>query len=499
MIIVDNNHSIRESFNSKAKKLSAGLRTLGVQEDDIIAVMLKNCVEYLEIIQASKQIGSYYCPINWHFTLDETSFILKDSQAKVLFIHADILAHLKLPSEINIPVIVVGESHSTLNCKNHILYEEWCNSHAEDPIVSSSPRGHMAYTSGTTGKPKGVVRYPIDLDKVSKKHVLQEIITKTLGLKVGSRALLPAPLYHSAPSLYAQNALQLCDLFVLMSKFDPIKLLETIQNYRIEVVYLVPIMFVRLLKLEKHIRNKYDLSSIQFIASTGAPCPPEIKRQMIEWLGPVVYETYASSEAGLITLLDSKQALQKPGSAGLPIGQAAIKIYTEDGRDCETGQIGYVYVRQYAYEDFYYKNNPDARAKIDKNGLINLGDIGYLDNDGYLFICDRRSDMVISGGVNIYPAEIENQIMQFEGVADCAVIGIPDDEYGESLMAFVQPLQKQSDINPADIQTWLIGKIAKYKIPKEIRISHTLPRDDNGKIYKRFLREKFWEGKTRRV
>lgn len=500
MIIVDGEFFNREKFDSKAKKLVSALRSLGLKEGDVIAVMLKNSIEYLEVIQASKQLGTSYCPINWHLTRAETSYLIQDSKAKVFIVSHDLIHLFENGERIELPVILVGGDAANANVDKYIYYQNWSERFVEDNEFSLTPRGHMAYTSGTTGKPKGVVRMPIDYAKEPKrKKEMQDILAETLGLTHGIRALLPAPLYHSAPSLFAQHALQVSSLFVLMSKFDPIKLLENIQKFKIELVYLVPIMFVRLLKLELSLRNQYDLSSIKFIASTGAPCSPEIKKQMIDWLGPVVYETYASSEAGLVTLINSEQALKKPGSAGLPVGRGVVKIYSEDGSECDHGQVGYVYVRQYAYGDFEYQNNSKARREIDRNGLINLGDIGYVDEDGYLFICDRRSDMVISGGVNIYPAEIEHQIMQYAGVADCAVIGIPDEEYGESLMAFIQPLGGEEDFNLDSLRGLLEEKLAKYKIPKIFKISKDLPRDDNGKIYKRYLREKLWEGKNRKV
>lgn len=502
MIITDNRVTNRQDLSLLASKLSSALKSLFLHEGDVIAVMLRNCQEYLETILACRQIGSYYCPINWHFTLEETLHILNDSEAKALIIHADILERLNGLIDFKQPIIIVNDTqvtHTVKTEKNSIIYDTWRDSFQEDNVFSPSPRGHMAYTSGTTGSPKGVVRHPVDFTKFpEKKQLLDQVVEQAFGITQNSKVLLPAPLYHSAPSLFTQHALQKSSLFILLSKFDPINLLKTIEQYKIEVVYLVPIMFIRLLKLSPEIRSQYDISSVKFVASTGAPCPIEVKQQMIEWFGPVIYETYASSEAGLITVIDSNQALKKPGSAGLPIGKAVIKIYDDNNQECQHSHTGRVYVRQYSIEDFHYKNNPTARSSIDKDGLIHLGDMGYLDEDGFLFICDRQSDMVISGGVNIYPAEIESHIIHYPGISDCAVIGIPDEEFGESLMAFIQ-LSTSSNIDIKELKAWLSQRIAKYKIPKNILIENNLPRDDNGKIYKRRLREKFWEGKNRKV
>ena len=501
LIVIGKKEVAIDDVNVNARKLASGFDVLQIEEGNVIAVMLRNSQEYLEVINASRQIGTYYCPINWHFTVEEVKHILHDSGAHALIIQAEFWDNVKNMVPPEIPVIIVGEPINAENGENGTLfhYESWRDSFSERTVYSKTPRGHMAYTSGTTGKPKGVVRIPFKEEEAqAKQNELQVIVKQTLGLEKGCRALLPAPLYHSAPSLFAQVALQVCDVFVLTEKFDPVELLKLIEKYQIEVIYLVPIMYVRLLKLDESVRKQYDISSVRFIASTGAPCAPEVKRAMIEWFGPVVYETYASSEAGLITLAASTQALHKPGTAGLPVGQAVVKIYDDAGQECKTGEVGHIHVRQYAYTDFYYQNNPEARQKVERNGLINLGDMGYLDKDGYLFVCDRNSDLVISGGVNIYPAEIEHQILQYSGVADCAVLGIPDDEFGETLLAYIQPYEN-TGLQIEDLREWLGQRLAKYKIPKQLLIKHDLPRDDNGKIYKRFLRDKFWEGKSRKV
>jgi long-chain acyl-CoA synthetase len=322
-------------------------------------------------------------------------------------------------------------------------------------------------------------------------------VEQAYGLRPGCRALLPAPIYHSAPSVFAQVALRVCDTLVLMPRFDPVDVLRLIQQHRIDTVYLVPIMYVRLLKLTEEERNRYDLSSLRFVASTGAPCAPEIKRRMIDWLGPVIYETYASSETGMITVMDPRDAATRPGSAGRPVCDAQVRILREDGAPCATGEVGLIYSRQPAYPDFTYRGNDEARAKIDRDGLVTLGDMGYLDAEGYLYVCDRASDMVISGGVNIYPAEIEHALLRHPDVVDCAVFGVPDDEYGERLVAVVQTGREGLQAEP--VIDWLRGQIAGFKIPRQIEFTAALPRDDNGKIAKRRLRDAWWGDRQRRV
>lgn len=481
---------------ARGEQVAAGLAAMGVREGDVIAVLLRNGLPYLEIIQACKRLGCYYCPINWHFTGAEVAFLVEDSGARLLIAHADLWLPLRDALPASLPVLLAGAGAERAG---HVDYDAWRDRQQPYDGPRVAPRGHMAYTSGTTGRPKGVVRAPFPLEHLARHlEQVEAVVEAAYGLRAGARALLPAPIYHSAPSVFAQVALRVCETFVLTDRFDAVEVLRLIEAHRIDTVYLVPIMYVRLLKLDAATRAAYDLSSLRFVASTGAPCAPEIKRAMIEWLGPVIHETYASSEAGMVTVIDSHEALARPGSAGRPIGGAQVRIYAEDGAPCAVGEVGRIHVRQPAYADFTYRNNPQARADVEKDGLIGLGDLGYLDADGYLYVCDRESDLVISGGVNIYPAEVEHQLMQYPGVADCAVFGVPDDEYGERLMALVQPAADASP-EPEALTQWLAQRIARYKVPRELQLRAELPRDDNGKIAKRRLRAEFWAGRQRQV
>lgn len=487
----------RDALTARGEQVAAGLAAMGVREGDVIAVLLRNGMPYLEIIQACKRLGCYYCPINWHYTGDEVAFLVTDSGAKLLIAEADLWQAVRTALPAGLPVLQVGgAADAALEATD---YDAWRNMQRrhDGPLVA--PRGHMAYTSGTTGRPKGVVRQPFPVERLAEHlAAVEDVVEQAYGLRQGSRALLPAPIYHSAPSVFAQVALRVCDTLVLMPRFDPVEVLRLIERHRIDTIYLVPIMYVRLLKVDARTRASFDLSSLRFVASTGAPCAPELKRAMIDWLGPVVHETYASSEAGMVTLIDSHEALAKPGSAGRPIGPAQVRIYAEDGSLCAPGQVGRIYVRQPAYADFTYRNHPEARQAIERDGLIGLGDLGYVDKDGYLFVCDRESDMVISGGVNIYPAEIEHHLMQYPGVADCAVFGVPDPEFGERLLGLVQPAPEVV-LDVEDAMRWLSARIARYKVPRELQLRQALPRDDNGKIAKRRLRAEFWEGQARKV
>ncbi|OUL99741.1 AMP-binding protein [Variovorax sp. JS1663] len=479
---------------ARGARLAGGLRRLGLQEGDVVAVLLRNDAAYIDVVHACRQAGIAYCPVNWHFTAEEVAFLLRDSGAKALLAQGELLDAVAaaLPGEM--AVLAVGQTR----LPQALAYEPWLAAQPpyDGPVVS--PRAHMAYTSGTTGRPKGVVRAPIPVAELQARQAhIRQLVALSFGLTPGCRALLPAPLYHSAPSVFLQNALLVAERLVLMARFDAEALLAAIERHRIEVVYLVPIMYVRLLRLPEAVRQRYDISTLRFVASTGAPCAPEVKRAMIEWFGPVIHETYASSEAGMVTAISAVEALARPGSAGQPLLDAQVRILDEEGRALPTGEVGLIYVRQPAYPDFTYRHNDEARQAVERDGLVSLGDMGYLDADGYLYVCDRASDMVISGGVNIYPAEIEHRLLAFPGVADCAVFGVPDAEYGERLHAVVEAAAGTA-LQPASLREWLQGGLSSFKVPRSIEIA-PLPRDDNGKIAKRRLREQHWQGQARRV
>lgn len=494
-IFVGEHQTSREALAIRSERLASGMASLGLKQGDIVAVLMRNRMAYLEIILACRRLGVYYCPINWHFTASEVRYILEDSAARLLLTEAELVNTAAEANSTKIPTVCLDAPSNAgpttdlvASCND---YDSWIESLPRYTGPAVSPRGHMAYTSGTTGKPKGVIRNPVPVDQLADHQtVLLEIVKQTLGLQQGSRALMTAPIYHSAPSLFCQMALQLCDHFIVMERFDAEAFLQLIDKHQIDVVYLVPIMYMRLLKLPESVRSKYDLSSLRFVASTGAPCPPEIKAQMIEWLGPILYETYASSEVGMVTLADSAQALSKPGTAGKPVGPADIRIVDEHGAELPANTTGRIYVRQPAYPDFTYKNNPAARQAIEHDGYLSLGDIGYLDDDGFLFVCDRESDMVLSGGVNIYPAEIEQVLMLHPDIADCAVIGLPDPEYGERLRAFID-LEPGKHLDEQHLQQWLSQYLARFKVPREFIFDHPLPRDPNGKILRRKLKAQF--------
>jgi long-chain acyl-CoA synthetase len=497
-----------EEIDRQAQQLAGGLARLGVDDGDVVAVMLRNDPAWAQIIQACRIAGSFYCPINWHFKANEVEYLLKDSRARVLFVHEDLLPAIRRIVPIGVTVIVVHPHSQVAQAyqlapagavEGYRRYDTWLAQQALYDGPPRTPRGHMAYTSGTTGNPKGVRRFAVPPERQAAQQALAlEAVRIAFGISAGVRTLVSAPLYHSAPSLFAQQSLLQGACFVVEPKFDAERTLALIEQHRIETVYLVPVMYVRLLRLPAEVRARYDLSSLRFVASTGSPCAPDVKRAMIAWLGPIIFETYASSETGLVTAIGPLESLDKPGSAGKPIGNAVVAILDAERRPCATGETGMIYVRQPAYADFTYNNNEPARRAVEHDGMIHIGDMGYLDEDGYLYICDRASDMVISGGVNIYPAEIEHVLIRMQSVSDCAVFGIPDDEYGEALAAAVVPMAG-ADLSEDDIRQFLKPRLAGYKVPRRIDLVSELPRDDNGKVAKRKLRDAYWRGSGRKI
>jgi len=468
----------------RAAQVAAGLERLGVADGDVVALMFRNSPAFIEAMLACRMLGAYYCPINWHFKADEAGFILRDSGAKALALHAEYLPQIEagLPPGLKIVTAEPG-------------WSEWRDAHPPWRGAPRNPRGNMPYTSGTTGRPKGVRRMaPTERERA----LALELYRTLLGLEPGMRAFVSAPLYHSAPNLYAVQAVINGELLVVEPRFDAEATLAAIEHYRLTNAYLVPTMFVRMLRLPATTRRRYDLSSLRFISSTGSPCAPEVKRAMIDWLGPIITETYAASETGHITFIDSRTWLARPGSVGRPMGEGVVKILDDAGRELPTGEIGLIYCRQPAYPDFTYTNNPAARAALEKDGLWSVGDMGYVDADGYLYVADRKSDMVISGGVNIYPAEIEATLLGMPAVADCAVFGIPDAEFGEGLAAAIQ-LRDGQQASAEQIQAFLRERIANYKVPRVVTFHEELPREESGKIFKRRLREPYWTGAGRRI
>jgi long-chain acyl-CoA synthetase len=499
----------RSSFadiNERASRIAGGLSRLGVRQGDSVCILMRNDIAFLESAYAVMQLGAYAVPVNWHFKPEEITYVIKDSGTKVLIGHADMLHQLRdaIPEGI-IALSVKPPPEILANYKidrahlgtpeGVIDLESWLKEQApyDGPVL---PQPHnMIYTSGTTGSPKGVRRFAPTPEQAAATDRMRAMI---YGLKPGARALLPGPMYHSAPNAFGLRGGRLGGVLVIMPRFDPEEFLRIVQDEKIDTIFMVPTMFIRLMKLPAEVRNKYDVSSLRHIIHAAAPCPADVKRAMIDWWGPVIYEFYGSTESGAVTFASSEDALKKPGTVGKISPGAELRFLGDNGEILPQGEIGEIYSRIAANPDFTYHNKPEKRAEIDRDGFITSGDVGYIDADGYVFICDRKRDMVISGGVNIYPAEIESALHAVPGVHDCAVFGIPDEEFGESLMAVIEP-QPGVVLDLASVRAQLKVALADYKVPKRIEIQSNLPREDSGKIFKRRLRDPYWERAGRRI
>jgi len=495
-------------IQANAARAAGGFAALGVREDDSVALMLRNDFPTFETNMAASQLGAYAVPINWHFTPEEAGYILSDCAAKVLVVHSDLLAQIESGIPAGVKVLVVptpeeiADAYGVPAEKRRARHgvETWDDFVARGVPNTEPPklaRGSMIYTSGTTGRPKGVRRRPstpemqaLGLGEVAKYWGLREDPSIVV--------LMNGPMYHSAPAAYGMTSARLGLSTVLQPRFDAEDMLRLIDRHKVSHMHIVPTMFVRLLRLPAGVRRRYDLSSLRWIVHGAAPCAPAVKRQMIDWWGPVVTEYYGATETGVVVWHNSEEALRKPGTVGRVVEGAIMRIVDEQGRDMKQGEVGEIYLRGPHLAEFTYNNDDAKRAEVALGDLVTVGDVGYQDEDGYLFLCDRKRDMIISGGVNIYPAEIESVLIQMPGVHDCAVFGIPDEEFGEQICAYVEP-QAGARPSASDVRGYLAQHLARYKVPKVVELSQALPREDSGKIFKRKLRAPYWERTGRRI
>lgn len=490
-VVVHGNETRRlEELAQRASRAAHGISLLGVAEGDSIAMLMQNSIASLEVMLAADISGAYLVAINWHLTDRELQYLLSDSGAKLIICDSGFTDRLaRLAPHIN--RIVTG--------KTTAQNDSWEGLIRRHPPLASPAflhRSNIVYTSGTTGTPKGVVRSPV----TDEQRAGQISIARTVyGIgDDGFRTVICGPLYHGAPNFIATYALANGGFIVLVDRFDPEQLLRQIEEHKITHIHLVPTMMVRLLSLPKSVRQKYDLSSLRFICHAAAPCPPAIKAQMIEWLGLIVHEYYGGTETGPAVFCRAHDALTHPGSVGRPLPGVEIEVLDKHGVRLPTGSQGEIYISNPLFPDFTYRNRHEDRLAIERNGKVTVGDIGYVDEDGFLYLCDRAKDLYISGGVNIYSIEIENEILGLDGVQDCAVFGVPDDDLGEVGCALIVPLPGLTLV-PDLIREQLRETLAGFKIPRRIEIRSSLPREDSGKLFKRRLREPYWQGSGRTI
>jgi len=496
----------QDRFVDRAARAAGGLARIGIGANDAVALLLRNDIAFLEASRAASMLGAFSVPINWHLSGAEVAFIIEDSGARVLVVHADLLPALapSLPAGLTVLIVAtppeIAEAYGipAQQCAvpvDQTDWDAWVDAEQSVVPVPVAPPAAIIYTSGTTGRPKGVRRNPADAETLQRGMTLGAFV---MDLRPDARTMITGPMYHAAPNVYAQAMVAVGAEVWLEPKFDAEELLAAIETHRLTHLNLVPLMFVRLLKLPEAVRRKYDVSSLRHVVHAAAPCPIDIKRQMIEWWGPVLTEYYGSTETGAVVHCTAEEWLAHPGTVGRALPHSDVLIIGDNGEELPRGEIGEIFARNHSVADFSYSGAPEKRGEIDREGLITSGDVGYLDADGFLFLCDRRKDMVISGGVNIYPAEIESALVGHPGVADCAVFGIPDEEFGEALAAVVQ-MEPGATLSAAQVRDYLRERIARYKVPKLVEFASELPREDTGKIFKRKLRDPYWAAAGRSI
>jgi long-chain acyl-CoA synthetase len=498
LVAPDGREWSRGELLAACNQLVHGLRALGLEKGDCIAAVLPNGAPFIQLYLAVSQAGWYVTPINWHLTAPEIAYIARDCEAKVFIADARFgNACAAAARELELPesaCFAVGD------IPGFRPFEALLEGQPERLPDERAAGQVMNYTSGTTGKPKGVRRplAPLDPDTVAS---LFTAFFATFGMKPedDNVHLTGSPLYHTAVLTFASTALHYGFAVVMMDRWTPEDCLEVIQKYRVTNSHMVPTQFHRMLALPEDVRKHYDVSSLRCMVHAAAPCPVEVKRRMLEWWGPVIYEYYAATEGGG-TLVTPEEWLDHPGTVGRPWPGAEIRILDDAGEPCPTGEPGTVWMKMGQASFEYYKDK--QKTKKNRRGeFFTVGDVGYLDEEGYLFLCDRKSDMIISGGVNIYPAEIESVLLTHPKVGDVAVFGIPHEDWGEEIKAVIEPAPG-AQAGPAlaeEILAFSREKLAKFKLPRSVDFIDEMPRDPNGKLYKRKLRDPYWEGRERAI
>jgi len=466
---------------ARSQRVAALLYDAGLRRGDGVALVLPNRPEFLEITWGCQLSGLYYSAINTHFTSDEVAYIIEDSEAKAVFVDTG--------ADIRISVGGDGPDWSS--------YEEVLATAGDPPPISDG--SEMLYSSGTTGRPKAVRRpLPEDGRGSWAQKVLEYTLTQRYGMSTSSVYLSPAPLYHAAGVNYTMAVQRVGAASIVMPRFDADEVLRLIETYRVTHAQFVPTMFVRMLKLPEAVRERYDVSSLQCVIHAAAPCPVDVKHRMMKWFGPIIHEYYGGTEGFAGTTIGPEDWLAHPGSVGKPM--TAVHVIGDDGAECAIGESGELYFE--GGPSFEYFKDPAKTASVsNEHGWRTLGDMGYVDEDGYLYLTDRSTFTIVSGGVNIYPKEAENLLVMHPKLVDAAVFGVPNEEFGEEVKAVVQPADGVA-AGPeleAELIAYCRAHLAAYKCPRTVEFDADLPRDPNGKLYKRRIRERYWQGRSSRI
>ncbi|MCP4436921.1 MAG: AMP-binding protein [Actinomycetia bacterium] len=499
LIMHDGRSMTRGELLARSNQLVHGLRTQGVEAGDSVVVVQPNDIPMVEVYLAAMQAGVRITPINHHLVGPEIAYIVDDTEAKVAVVH----------ERFADPVDVARKESSLADDRWFAVgdidgFRSWTELTEGQP--TDAPQGRTAgqathYTSGTTGRPKGVRRAMFEIDP----NDMAEMMTGLQGMfgivpEDGNVHICGSPLYHTAPLMWFGSALHMGHPAILMDRWDSERFMELVDEHAVTWSHMVPAQFHRILgSIPAENRGRYDVSSLRAMVHAAAPCPADVKRQMIDWWGDAIWEYYAATEGGG-TSISAAEWTKKPGSVGLPWPGAEIRVLDDDHNDVPTGEEGTVYM-SLALADFEYKGDRDKTESNRVDGFFTVGDWGLLDDDGYLFLKDRRSDLILSGGVNVYPAEIEAALLAIPTVGDAAVFGIPNEEWGQEIKAVVQPRELSvlgsdaaRDELRSGIMEALAESLAKFKHPRSIDLTEQMPRDPSGKLFKRKLRDPYWEG-----
>ena len=486
-------------LDERSNQLAHLLRAQGLGPGDHIALFMENQIRYMEIVWAALRSGIYVTAVNSFLSAEEVTYIIDDCDARVV-----------VSSRAKAEVVAAVDPASTPKVERWLMadgaageswepYEDAVAPYPTTPIADEVPGFPMLYSSGTTGRPKGV-------KKPLPEHAIDELEPRVAGFFTDQYRygpdmiyLSPAPMYHAAPLAFSLGVNRVGGTLVIMERFDAVGCLAAIERYQVTHSQFVPTMFIRMLKLDTAERESHDLSTLEIAVHAAAPCPVPIKHQMIEWWGPILKEYYAGSEGNGATFITSEEWLEKPGSVG-KARAGEVHVCDEDGNDLPAGETGAIYFSGGGSYEYHKDPAKTADARL-PGGRTTLGDIGYLDEDGYLFLTDRKAHMIISGGVNIYPQEVEDVLVTHPAVADVAVFGVPDPEMGEQVKAVVETIDdvEGDDRLAAELITFARDHIAHYKCPRSVDFEAELPRLPTGKLYKRLLRDRYWGKATSKI
>jgi long-chain acyl-CoA synthetase len=463
-------------------------RSLGLKTGDVIALLLDNHPRYFEIAWAAQRAGLYFTCVSSKLTSGEIEYIMGDCEAKVLITSAGVGSVIdELPAILpGVRLYMVGDARAP-----YASYEAARDAMPATRIADETAGRDMLYSSGTTGRPKGI-KPPLTGGPIDEPGGVANLAAGLFGFRPDSVYISPAPLYHAAPLRWCMAVQQLGGTVIVMEKFDPETMLGLIEKYKVDVGQFVPTHFVRMLKLPEEVRAKYDVSSLRSAVHAAAPCPVPIKEQMLAWWGPVIHEYYAGSEGNGFCYVGPHDWLTHKGTVGRAI-TAEVKIVGEDGEALPPRSEGTVYFANGA--PLTYHNAPDKVAEnTNKHGWTTLGDVGWLDEEGFLYLTDRKSFMIISGGVNIYPQELENLLITHPKVADAAVVGAPHEEMGEQVAAVIQPMDwaEAGDALKDELMAFCRANLSHVKSPRILDFMQELPRHPTGKLYKRLIRDAYW-------